>query len=129
MGKLKSWCSSATEKSFNETKDRQIRKFSHLLARHETRRMPTERVVCNLTSKTLSPKEEEVLALGLNFVTTPQHIPVLKMITSTEATARQLNEETVQHLRSKVSAILRTARLTISNEEATKGQGHCHYSN
>ena len=59
--------------------------------------------------------EEKVLALELNFVTTPQQIPVLKMITSTEATARQLNEESAQHLRSKVSAILRTAKPPKSN--------------
>ena len=113
--KLESWCSSATEKSFNKTKDRQIQKFSHLLARHETHTIPTEHVVCNISSKTLSPKEEEVLALGLNFVVTPQQILVLKMIASTETTARQLNEESAQHLKSKVSAILRTAKPPKSN--------------
>ena len=56
--KLKSWWASAAEKSFNEMKDIQIRKFAHLLARHETRRMPTERVVCNLSSKTLLPRKK-----------------------------------------------------------------------
>ena len=112
---LESWCASAAETSYTETKSRQIQKFSCLLARHETRRLPTEQIVCNLSSKTLTPKEEEVLALGLNFVTTPRQIPIIKMIASTEATARQLNEESAQHLRSKVSAILHTAKPPKSN--------------
>lgn len=36
---------------------------------------------------------KKILALGLNFATAPQRVPVLKMLASTEATAHQLNDE------------------------------------
>ena len=36
---LESWCASAAETSYTETKSQQIQKFSRLLARHETRRL------------------------------------------------------------------------------------------
>lgn len=80
------------------------------LTKHKTPKLPTECVVRNLSSRTLTPNEEEVLALGLNFATTPRQVPVLRMIASTEATASKLGDEAAQLLRLRVSSILCAAR-------------------
>ena len=42
----------------------------------------------HLSSRPLSPVEEEVLALGLSFAITPSCIPYEDIISATEATAR-----------------------------------------
>ena len=69
----------------------------------------------NFSSRSLAPKEKEALALGLNFAITPKQIPTFEIIAATEATASQLDSETAQLLRHKVSSILSTAKSPKSN--------------
>ena len=64
----------------------------------------------NPSTRTLSPIEEEVLALGLSFAITPRHIPYQEIIAATEATARGLDQRTADTLRLGVSAALREAK-------------------
>ena len=56
-----------------------------------------------------------MLALGLNFAVTPKQIPIFEIIAATEATASQLDSETAQRLRHRVSSILSTAKPPKSN--------------
>ena len=68
---LGTWCTSAAEKCHKETKDTQIQKFTRLI-KDKSSKLPKERIIRNLSSRTLTTTEEEVLALGLNFApTTP----------------------------------------------------------
>ena len=74
-----------------------------------------DKIVKNLSSRSLAPKEKEALALGLNFAVTPKRIPTFEIIAATEATASQLDSETAQLLRHRVSSILSTAKTPRSN--------------
>ena len=74
-----------------------------------------DKIVKNLSSRSLAPKEKEALALGLNFAVTPKRIPTFEIIAATETTASQLDSETAQLLRHRVSSILSTAKTPRSN--------------
>ena len=63
-----------------------------------------------MSSRPLSPMEEEVLALGLSFAIAPKHIPYEEIITATEATARRLDQKSADALRLGVSAALQQAK-------------------
>ncbi|XP_041430610.1 LOW QUALITY PROTEIN: uncharacterized protein LOC121397622 [Xenopus laevis] len=60
---------------------------------------------------------EDVLAKGLNYAVTPQHIPVVELITATESAIKNnnLKNEEAEQLRLKVSAALSSARTPPSN--------------
>ena len=70
---LETWCSSITERVSLDTKAKPIHKFKRLQAKqHLAPQLDQDKVVKNLSSKTLTEKEKEALALGLNFVVAPK---------------------------------------------------------
>ena len=74
-------------------------KVRKLHARRFGPNLDTEKVVRNLSHRTLTEDEKRVLALGLNFAVTPKTIPVPDVIAATEATARQADPDTAERLR------------------------------
>ena len=62
-----------------------------------------------MSSRTITDDENEVLALGLNYTITPKEVPVAQIVAATEATAKQLNTDTAEKLRSVISTILQSA--------------------
>ena len=108
---LETWCSSTTEMIHWETKATQMQKFERLQAKlHLVPQLDKDKLVKNLSSRNLTEKEKDVLALGLNFAVTPRQI-----IAATESTATQLDKETAQQLRHRVNSILSTANSPRSN--------------
>ena len=84
-------------------------------SQHPTPQLDKDKLVKNFSSRSLTEKEKELLALGLNFAVTPRQIPTLQIIAATESTASQLDKETAQQLRHRVSSILSTAKPPRSN--------------
>ena len=64
------------------------------------------KLVANLSSRPLSPVEEEVLALVLSFAIAPSCIPYEDIISATEATAHRLDHKVADSLILRVSAAL-----------------------
>ena len=113
---LKTWCSSTTETVHLETKTTQMQKFERLQAKqHLVPQLDKDKLVKNLSSRNLTEQEKDVLALGLNFAVAPRQIPTLQIIAATESTATQLDKETAQQLRHRLSSILSTAKPPRSN--------------
>ena len=93
-----------------------MQKFERLQAKqHPGPQFNKEKLVRNLSSRNLTEKEKDVLALGLNFAVAAKGIPTFEIIAATESTASQLDRETAQQLKHRVSSILSTARLPRSN--------------
>ena len=113
---LETWCSSTTEMNQQETKATQVQKFERLQAKqHLVPQLDKDKLVKNLSSRNLTEKEKDVLALGLNFAMKLRQIPTHQIIAATESTATQLDKETAQQLRHKVSSFLSTAKPPRSN--------------
>ena len=112
--RIEKWCTEAAEKTSLETATRQKQKFERLRKRREDWTLDPERVVKNMSNRTLFEDEEKVLALGLNFAVAPKHIPY-RDISATESTARQLDPEKAKQLRVGVSQALSRARPPKSN--------------
>ncbi|XP_072016889.1 uncharacterized protein [Amphiura filiformis] len=76
-----------------------------------------ERWVKNLSSRTLSVVEKDVLSRGLNFSVTPDRIPHVELITATESAIKhnQLDVAKADELRAQVTACLVNAKLPPSN--------------
>ena len=75
------------EKTTDECKERQKRKFDCMMRRaaEGTRpRRPDNRWIVNVSSRTLSAAEKEVLARGLNFAPAPKRVPVTEIVTAVE---------------------------------------------
>ncbi|XP_053335750.1 uncharacterized protein LOC128508432 [Clarias gariepinus] len=75
-------------------------------------RVSSDKCVKNLSDRELTGPEMEVLAKGLNYAVTPDHIPVVDMITATESAIRNNNisEEEAEQLRAQVSMFLLKAK-------------------
>ncbi|XP_050957575.1 uncharacterized protein LOC127158535, partial [Labeo rohita] len=105
-----------------KSKERQIKKFDSLcsyihgiqqnISPEEDVRASSDKWVKNLSDRELTGPEMEVLAKGLNFAVTPDHIPVIDMITATESAIRNNNipEEEAEQLRAQVSMSLLKAK-------------------
>ncbi|XP_012811622.2 uncharacterized protein LOC105946468, partial [Xenopus tropicalis] len=114
-----------------KSKERQISKFTSLLSRSsrlrteeltwrqkdETSKNTKDTWVKNLSDRVLTQPEKDVLAKGLNYAVTPQHIPVVELITATESAINNnhIKVEEAEQLRLKVSAALSSARAPPSN--------------
>ena len=69
---LKTWCSSTTEMIHRETKATQMQKFERLQAKqHLVPQLDKDKLVKNLSSRNITKKEKDVLALGLNLLSHP----------------------------------------------------------
>ena len=109
----------AAERTHNETKRTQIVKLERL-ANHRSRRRELhseglERWVVNLTDRTLTPAQEDVLKLGLNFAPAPSKLPFTDTMAAVESGARKLTPEDADDLRGRVCGILRRAKVPRSN--------------
>ena len=101
------------EKTTDECKERQKRKFDHMMRRtaEGTRpRQPDDRWIVNLSSRTLSAAEREVLARGLNFAPAPRRIPVTEIVTAVEDGLRRANHFEAQLARTRIVGCLNRAR-------------------
>ena len=74
-----------------------------------------DRWVINLSDKTLSKAEEEVLGLGLNFAPAPTKLPLVDIAAGLEEGARQLGSDEASDLRGRLCGILRRAKLPRDN--------------
>ena len=110
--KLHSWCKEAAETVNRSTKESQRKKLENLIEqrRKRTRNLDRKKLVRNLSNRVLTDNEEQVLMLGLNFAITPKQIPTADIISSMEATARQLDAPTANSLRVGISNVLNKAR-------------------
>ena len=113
--RLDSYCHDAAQRVHRAVKEKQSFKFNQL--QHQKSQQPLSqatldrsKLVVNLSSRPLSPMEEEVLALGLSFAIAPSRIPYEDIIAATEATARRLDHKAADSLRLGVSAALRQAK-------------------
>ena len=104
-------CKTATDHVYNDTKNRQIRKFSTLKSQGTPQpTLETSNLVVNLSHRHLTSLEEEVLALGLSFAIAPSSIPFEDIIAATEATARRLDQIAADTLRTEMAEVLRKAK-------------------
>ena len=63
-------------------------------------------MVVNLSKRNISPSEEQVLSLGLNYAIAPSKVPTAEIIAKTKAMARSLDTNTAQKLREGVAKVL-----------------------
>ena len=98
------------------TKDKQKQKYECLSKAHQARRLDPQ-AVRNISSRTLSDDEQEVLALGLNCAKAPGQIPYNVIIAATEATCKQLNNDDANQLKMEVSNALHKAKPPKRNVE------------
>lgn len=70
----------------------------------------TPQAVVNLSDKTLTKDELQILSKGLNFAVAPKSVNVLDFITGIESAAPQLSEEVADQFRSEASAALKNVK-------------------
>ena len=103
---------------FLDTKNRQQSKFGQLIHNTTSSSPPStldkSKVVINLSERALTPIEE-VLMFDLNFAIVPNKIPVYVIIAAIEATARHLDMDSVEQLRSGVNEVLTSSKAPHSN--------------
>ena len=109
----------AAERTHNETKRTQILKLERL-ANHRSRQRELrpeglKRWVVNLTDRTLTPAQEDVLKLELNFAPAPSKLPLTDTMAAVESGARRLSLEDADDLQGWVCGILRCAKVPRSN--------------
>ena len=104
----------AAEKTHAKTKLNQVQKLGKLTNTRDKRlELPPQEVdrwVVNLTDRSLSEPQKEVLRLGLNFAPAPTKLPLVDTIAAVEEGAQQLKEEDAEDLRGRVCGILRHAK-------------------
>ena len=113
-------CESAAEKTFLKTKKNHVSKLGSLIEKHRhsavsLRPEGLERWVVNLSDRSLSKDEEEVLRLGLNFAPAPTKLPLIEMVAALEEGANKLRGEDANDLRGRLCGILRRAKLPRDN--------------
>ncbi|XP_023821902.1 uncharacterized protein LOC111949272, partial [Oryzias latipes] len=116
----------------HKSKQRQIKKFQILTnqqqilkdrlnrenrGNHTKAGIDRDRWIKNISDRELTQTEKEVLSKGLNFSVTPNHIPVVDLITATETAIKRnnLTGNQAEELRLKISAALSSAKPPPSN--------------
>ena len=114
-GKVTTLSQGAAERTHADTRHSQILKLGKLIGERDRRRelcpQGLKRWVVNLTDRTLTPAQEEVLQLGLNFTPAPTRFPLVDAMAVVEEGARGLREEEADVLRGRVCGIRRRAML------------------
>ena len=100
-------CVQPAEREHAKTKKRQARKISEMLASRKDRFVSLrpqglKRWVMNLSDKVITPTQEEVLSLGLNFAPVPSKLPLLDTVANLEGVARTLGQDDANELRGRV---------------------------
>ena len=88
------------------------------LANYQSRRRELcldERWVVNLTDRTLTPAQEDVLNLGLNFAPAPSKLPLTDTTATVGSGARKLTPEDADDLWGYVCGILRCVKVPRNN--------------
>ena len=109
----------AAEKTHAKTKQNQLQKLgkliNHQVKQRELRPQGLDRWVVNRTDRSLTPAQDEVLRLGLNFAPAPTKLPLVDTVAAVEEGARKLRQEDADDLRGRVCGILRRAKLPKDN--------------
>ena len=109
-------CKESAEMTYSNTKRRHQKKSSDLLNKARKKKVSNlrpeglDRWVVNLSGEKLTNSQEEVLKLGLNFVSAPKKLPILDMVATVEEGARKLKTEEANDLRGRVCGVLRNAK-------------------
>lgn len=104
----------SAEKTHAKAKQTQIKKLEKLI-NHQAKQtclrpQGLDRWVVNLTDRSLTPAQKEVLELGLNFAPAPTKLPLVDTVAAVEEGARRLKDEDADDLRGRVCGILRRAK-------------------
>ena len=92
-------CKESVEMTYSNTKRRHQKKLSDLLNKARKKKVSNlrpeglDRWVVNFSGEKLTNSQEEVLKLGLNFVSAPKKLPILDMVAAVEEGARKLKTE------------------------------------
>ncbi len=78
--RLQIWANASATKVADTTKARQIKKFNQLILSKLGPSLDVNKVVKNISQRTLTTEEEQVLSLGLNFAITPRTILIADII-------------------------------------------------
>ena len=116
-------CVEPAERMFAKTKEKHISKLGTLLAKVKAgseaginlRPQGLKKWVKNLSSKTITPAQESVLKLGLNFTPAPKKLPLLDTVASIEGIARRMDPDVGNELRGRVCGAIRNARVPKDN--------------
>lgn len=92
-----------------ESRESEFARLRGVAVEHSTDSEARQAVV-NLSDKTLTNSEIQILSKGLNFAIAPKTVNVLDFITGIESVAPQLPEEVVDQFRSEASTILKNIK-------------------
>ena len=73
------------------------------------------RIVINRSARNLTPVEEDVLALGLNFAVAPRVLPKEEIVQRLEPKLFHLKNDVPSNIRGQITEVLRRAKLPRSN--------------
>ena len=111
--------SASSTRTFNKARSTQIAKFTKLKNRSKQEEdlasHPLRRTVINRSARNLTPVEEDVLALGLNFAVVPRVLPKEEIVQRLEPKLFHLNNDVASNIRVQITEVLRRAKLPRSN--------------
>ena len=115
--------SASSTRTFNKARSTQIAKFTKLTSYGQKNRRkqeedlashPLRRTVINRSARNLTPVEEDVLALGLNFAVVPRVLPK-EIVQRLEPKLFHLKNDVASNIRVQITEVLRRAKLPRSN--------------
>ena len=116
--------SASSTRTFNKAGSTQIAKFTKLTSYGQKNRRkqeedlashPLRRTVINRSARNLTPVEEDVLALGLNFAVVPHVVPKEEIVQRVEPKLFHLKNDVAGNIRVQITEVLRRAKLPRSN--------------
>ena len=116
--------SASSTRTFNKARSTQIAKFTKLTSYGKKKRRkqeedlashPLRRTVINRSARNLTPVEEDVLALGLNFAVAPRVLPKEEIVQRLEPKLFHLKNDVASNIRVQITEVLRRAKLPRSN--------------
>ena len=115
--------SASSTRTFNKVRSTQIAKFTKLTSYGQKNRRkqedlashPLRRTVINRSARNLTPVEEDVLALGLNFAVAPRVLPTEEIVQRLEPKLFHLKNDVASNICVQITEVLRRAKLPRSN--------------
>ena len=116
--------SASSTRTFNKARSTQIARFTKLTSYGQKNRRkqeedltshPLRRTVINRSARNLTPVEEDVLALGLNFAVVPRVLPKEEIVQRLEPKLFHLKNDVAGNIRVQITEVLRRAKLPRSN--------------
>ena len=101
-----------------ETKERHLKKYMTLSTQDQQKQIAElqnqitidkSKWVVDLSTKTLSPHEKDLLEKGLNFSVTPKNIPTKDIVAKVETVVKNLPMAEADNIRAKTSLVLQKA--------------------